>query len=139
MVQKRPEFQTDAEWLADYEGVEMDRSKFNPPPKVETDLKAKDFVGKNLKLVIREVDTVVYNEGEPNEQAKTVLYFEGKEKRVVLNATNNETLCNAYGADDDGWGGKEIGLTTKDYSDKGFDPGWIVQALEVEFESDIPF
>ena len=117
----------------------MDRSEFNAPPKVETDLKAKDFLGKNFKLIISAVDTVVYNEGEKDEQKKTVLYFEGKEKRLVVNPTNNEALCTAYGNDDEGWVGKEIGLTTKDYSDKGYDPGWIVQALDVEFESDIPF
>ena len=117
----------------------MDRSKFNPPPRVETDLKAKDFLGKHFKLVIREVDTVTYNEGEANEESKTVLYFEGKEKRLVLNATNNQILCSAYGDDDDGWIGKEVSLSTKDYSDKGFDPGWIVQALNVEFSDEIPF
>ena len=117
----------------------MDRSGFNPTPKVETDLKAKDFVGKNMKLVIREVDTVTYNEGAADENSKTVLYFEGKEKRVVVNASNNEILCNAYGPDDAAWVGKEIGLTTKDYSKEGFDPGWIISALDVAFEEAIPF
>jgi hypothetical protein len=129
------------EWKSNYEREEkeMDRSGFNPPPRTETDLKAKDFVGKNMKLIIREVDTVTYNEGAADENSKTVLYFEDKEKRVVLNASNNQILCTAYGSDDTAWVGKEVGLTTKDYSDKGFDPGWILSALDVEFEEAIPF
>ena len=116
----------------------MDRSRFNPSGGNSNDLKAVDFLGKNLKLVIDRVDTVVYNEGEPNEQQKTVLYFVGKEKRLVLNASNNEILCRAYGDDDTGWIGKEIGLTTKEYKAEGFPPGWIVSALDVESD-DIPF
>ena len=114
-------------------------SKFNQPPKVETDLKAKNFLGKNLKLEIERADTVTYNEGKPEEQTKSVLYFVGKDLRLVLNATNNETVCNAYGDDDSGWIGKNISLTTKTYEAEGYDPGWIVAALDVEFNDDIPF
>jgi hypothetical protein len=117
----------------------MDRSKFNPSGGNSNDLKAADFLGKNLKLTIERVDTVIYNEGEPNESRKTVLYFVGKEKRLVLNATNNEVLCNAYGDNDDGWPEKEVGLTTKEYSAEGFPPGWIVAALSADFEDDILF
>ena len=104
------------------------------------DLKAKDFVGKSMKLKIDRVDTVTYpaNEKQP-EQTKAVLYFEGKEKRLVLNSTNTETLCNAYGDDSDGWVGKNISLTTKDYSAEGFGHGWIVAALDVDFDDDLPF
>ena len=104
------------------------------------DLKAKDFVGKNLKLTIDRVETVTYppNEKQP-EQTKPVLYFVGKDKRLVLNSTNTETLCNAYGDDSDGWAEKNISLTTKDYSAEGFGVGWIVAALDVEFNDDIPF
>jgi len=117
----------------------MDRSKFNPSGGNSNDLKAVDFLGKNLKLTIERVDTVIYNEGELDENSKTVLYFVGKEKRLVCNASNNEILCNAYGSDDTSWPEKEIGLTTKEYTAEGFPPGWIVSALDAEFESDIPF
>ncbi len=117
----------------------MDRSSFNPSGGNSNDLKAADFLGKNLKLVIERVDTVIYNEGEDNEQKKTVLYFVGKEKRLVLNGTNNETLCSGYGVDDDEWPGKEIGLTTKEYTAEGFPPGWILSCLDADFEDDIPF
>ena len=114
-------------------------SKFNQPPKVETDMKAKNFLGKNLKLTIERADTVTYNEGKENAQTKSVLYFVDKTLRLVLNATNNEVICSAYGNDDEGWVGKEISLSTKTYEAEGYDPGWIVAALDVEFDDEIPF
>ncbi len=105
-----------------------------------TDLQAKDFIGKSLKLVIERVESVTYpaKEAQP-EQTKAVLYFVGKEKRLVLNGTNTGILCNAYGNDSEDWVGKEIGLTTADYTSKGFGHGWVVQALDQEFSDDIPF
>ena len=128
------------DWIKSYsEEVEMDMSKFNQPPKVETDMKAKNFLGKNLKVTIERAGEVVYNEGKDDEQRKSVLYFVGKELRLVLNPTNNEIICNAYGDDDAGWAGKEISLTTKTYEAEGYDPGWVVSALDVEFDDSIPF
>lgn len=117
----------------------MDMQKFVQENKSE-DLKAKDFVGKNLKVTISKVDTVTYpaNESQP-EQTKPVLYFEGKEKRLVLNNTNTETLCNAYTSDSEKWIGQDISLTTKDYTAEGFGIGWIVAALNPEFDDEIPF
>ena len=117
----------------------MDRSTFNPSGGNSNDLKAADFLGKNLKLTIERVDTVIYNEGEPNENQKTVLYFVGKEKRLVLNATNNEVLCKAYGEDDVTWPNKEISLTTREYTAEGFPPGWVLAALNVDFDDSIDF
>ena len=117
----------------------MDMSKFKAEGNTE-DLKAKDYVGKSFKLVIERVETVTYpaNENQP-ESTKPALYFIGKEKRLILNGTNTETLCNTYGDDSEGWSGKEISLSTKDYTSKGYGHGWIVQALDVEFDSEIPF
>jgi len=117
----------------------MDMSGFKGDSN-STDLKAKDFIGKHLKLVIDRVESITYpaNEQQP-ESTKAVLYFVDKEARLVLNGTNTGTLCNAYGNDSDEWIGKEIALTTKDYTDKGYGHGWIVQPLEVEFSDDIPF
>ena len=132
--------QSQQQWVDEYNEGEsnVDMSKFNQPEKVETDMKAKNFLGKNFKLTIDRGDTVTYNEGKSDEQTKSVIYFVGKELRLVLNATNNETLCTAYGDDSDGWAGKEISLTTKTYEKEGYDPGWIVAALNVEVD-DIPF
>ena len=136
-----PRKQTIYEWLQDYDREEerMDMSQFVKDGNTN-DLKAKDFIGKNLKLTIERVEVVKY-EASDNQPAnsKAALYFVGKEKRLILNSTNTETLCNAYGPDDSGWAGKEIALTTKDYTDKGFGHGWIVTPLQVEFNDDIPF
>ena len=120
----------------------MDMSKYKADEN-SSDLKAKNFIGKRLKLVIDRVETVTYEakDNQP-EQTKPVLYFEGKEKRLVLNGTNTETLCEAYGSMDSDWLGHEIALTTKDYTEKGFGHGWIITPLDVaepDFDDDIPF
>ena len=108
-----------------------------------TDLKAADFIGKNLKVVISEVTIRKYpaREDQPATE-KPVLSFEGKEKQLVLNATNTKTLIKAYGEFSEDWLSHEIGLTTADYTDKGFGHGWVVQPLDVEpeeFSDSIPF
>lgn len=107
------------------------------------DLKAADFIGKNLKVVISNVEVRNYpaKDDQPA-TSKPVLSFEGKEKQLVLNATNTKTLCNAYGKDSDDWINHEIGLTVADYTDRGFGHGWVVKPLDVEpedFDDDIPF
>ena len=100
-------------------------------------LKAKDFLGKNLKAAIKDVQFLEFdNEGGPPDK-KAVLLFEGKEKGLVLNTTNNDTLCNAYGFDSDEWIGKSVQLTTKEY--ENYAPGWIVTPLDVEYDDNIPF
>lgn len=101
-------------------------------------LKAKDFLGKNLKVVIRDVQFVEFD-ATPDQKAQTksVLLFEGKEKGLILNPTNNDVLCKAYGKDGDEWIGKTIALSTQEY-DK-YPPGWIVAALDIEFDDAIPF
>ena len=117
-----------------------DMTKFNPTGGNSEDLKAADFLGKNLKVIIAGVGEVTYPAGEFGpEKTRPTLTFEGKDKRLVLNPTNNEKLCNAYGVDSDEWVGKEIGLTTQEYKAEGFPPGWIVQPLGVEFDDDIPW
>lgn len=107
------------------------------------DLKAADFIGKNLKVVISAIEIRDYPANEKQAaSSKPVLSFEGKGKQLVLNATNTKTLCNAYGDDSDSWLTHEIGLTVADYTDKGFGHGWIVTPLDVEpadFDDDIPF
>jgi len=137
--------QSNEDWIKSYietEEVIVDMSKYKADGN-SSDLKAKDFVGKNLKLVIERVDTVTYPASDNQaEQTKAVLYFEGKDKRLVLNGTNTEVLCTAYGDASEGWAMKEIGLSTRDYTDKGFGHGWIVTPLDVapvEFDDSIPF
>lgn len=107
------------------------------------DLKAKDFVGKNLKVKISEVKIHNFEAtAEHPANSKPRLLFEGKEKGLVLNATNTQVMIAAYGQDGDQWVGREIGLAVKDYSDKGYGHGWVVTPLDVPaqtFEDDVPF
>ena len=120
----------------------MDMSQYKAGSNSD-DLKAKDFIGKNLKLTIERVDTVTYP-AEENKPAQTrpAVYFVGKDKRLVCNGTNTEILCNAFGSESDSWAGKQIGLSTADYTHKGFGHGWIVTPLNVappDFDDEIPF
>ena len=101
-------------------------------------LKAEDIKGKNVKAVIKEVGIVHFEaNGDKPAQDKGALKFEGREKGVVLNATNTKVLIAAYGKDSNKWVGREIGLTTKDY--EGFGSGIVVVILDAEFDDDIPW
>ena len=137
------------EWIESYEqfnqqqrGISvMDMNKYASSG--GDDLKAKDFIGKHLKVVISAVDTRDYpaTDTQPAD-TKAVLSFEGKEKTLVLNATNTKALISGYGRESEEWIGKGVGLTVADYTDKGYGHGWVVKALdapEPEFEDDIPF
>ncbi len=131
-------------WVDAYKTEEskMDMSKYKSDGN-SSDLKAKDFIGKNLKLTIAKVETVTYPASDTQpEQTKPAIYFVGKERRLILNGTNTEILCAAYGNESEAWTGHEIGLSTADYTAKGFGHGWVVTALDVEpeeFNDDIPF
>lgn len=104
------------------------------------DLKAADFVGKNLKVKISSVEIRNYpaREGQPAAE-KGALHFEGKEKTLVLNKTNTKILINAYGKDSESWAGHEVGLSTQE-TEKG--TGWVVTPLDIEapeYAEDVPF
>ena len=100
----------------------MDMSIYGQGP--STDLKAADFKGKNLKVVISEVGTRTYpaKDGQ-REQTKTTLNFEGKEKTLVLNTTNGNSIAEALGWETQGWIGKQIELfpTTTEFAGKMVD------------------
>ena len=101
-------------------------------------LKAKDLQGKKVRLKIREVSLVTF-EDDGKSKSKPAIWFEGKEKGMVLNGTNTETLCKSFGAESSEWIGKEVELKSHYYS--GVDKeGLVVEAYqEVEFNDDIPF
>ncbi len=124
-----------------YGGVEMDMTQYAVSE--SKDLKAKDFVGKNIKVKISGVSIRKYDATDDKAaHSRPALSFAGKEKELVLNATNTDVLCVAYGNDSEGWVGHEIGLTVADYTVKGFGHGWVVTPLDVvapDFESDIAF
>lgn len=107
------------------------------------DLKAAEFIGKNIKVRIASVTIQHFDATEQQAaQDKPRLSFVGKEKGLILNKPNTQALVKAYGADSETWVGHEVGLTVKDYSDKGFGHGWIVTPLDVkgpDFNDEIPF
>lgn len=61
-------------------------------------LKASDLQGREVKVIMQNVEREKL--GDDN---KLVLYFKGKDKGVVLNKTNSNTISDAYGDDTDDW------------------------------------
>lgn len=61
-------------------------------------LKAADLGGKEARVVMSNVEKEKLGTDD-----KLVLYFKGKEKGVVLNKTNSNTISDAYGDDTDDW------------------------------------
>ncbi len=129
------------QFLDDYEREEeqMDMSKFSGSESKH--LKASEMLGANLKVVISDIEIIDFPATDTQAaNSKAALHFQGKEKILVLNATNNKILCAAYGSDSEDWKGHEIGLSTAEYDN--FAPGWVVRALDIkepEFDTSIPF
>ena len=135
------------QWLADFndalrqETEVVDATRYTQSESKY--LSAKDFVGKNLKVTISDVGEQHF-EADDTKPARDLLTlsFKGKDKGLCLNATNATILVEAYGGETDGWAGHEVGLSTADYTAKGFGHGWVIRALdvkEVEFNDEIPF
>jgi arabinogalactan endo-1,4-beta-galactosidase len=68
-------------------------------------LKAADLQGKNILI---KMDRTEY-EMIGNDK-KLILYFQGKEKGMVLNKTNANNIAHIYGEETDEWKGAEIVL-----------------------------
>jgi arabinogalactan endo-1,4-beta-galactosidase len=66
-------------------------------------LKCESLQGKKLKLLISHVSIETMGA-----DTKPVLYFEGKDKGLVLNKTKSSALASAYGRETDNWRGKEV-------------------------------
>ena len=71
-------------------------------------LRAPDLKGQTIPLTISEIGTHTFNEGKPDQKVQIVLSFEGKEKKLGLNATNARTIAHLLGDDTDTWLGKQI-------------------------------
>ena len=69
-------------------------------------LKAADLQGRHVRLQIHKVQL----EDIGDDAAKPVLYFQNKQKGLVLNRTNAQTITDAYGDDTDHWTGCEVEL-----------------------------
>ena len=68
-------------------------------------IKAADLQGKRVTVKMAGVKIEKLGQDE-----KPVLYFQGKNKGMVLNKTNAKKIMSAYGIDTQGWAGKEIVL-----------------------------
>jgi hypothetical protein len=77
-------------------------------------LKADDMAGKTARVVISGVEDVEFDKG-----LKPVLSFEGKSKRLVINATNFDILCAGISNNTNDWVGHSITLRGEKTSFKG--------------------
>ena len=68
-------------------------------------LKASDLQGTRAKVVMNYVDLQ-----KIGDDTKPVLYFQGKQKGLVLNKVNSRTIADAYGDDTNSWTGCTIEL-----------------------------
>jgi len=66
-------------------------------------LKAADLRGRQVRVVIAHVEL-----REVGGEDKPVLFFQGKDKGVVLNKTNANNIGLAYGDDTDAWSGQPV-------------------------------
>lgn len=68
-------------------------------------LKASDLQGRNVTVKMGRVE-----QEKIGDDMKLILYFQGKEKGVVLNKTNANNVAAVYGGETEDWYGKEITL-----------------------------
>lgn len=68
-------------------------------------LKASDLQGRNVTVKMGRVE-----QEKIGDDMKLILYFQGKEKGVVLNKTNANNVAAIYGGETEDWYGKEITL-----------------------------
>lgn len=66
-------------------------------------LKAADLGGREIKVIMQNVEMEQVGQDSDENKMKPVLYFKGKEKGVVLNKTNATTIGDHYGDDTDDW------------------------------------
>lgn len=105
-------------------------------------LRAADLAGNTVKLTIAEVGTHTFDEGTPKQKTQIVLSFQGKEKKLGLNATNARTIATELGDNTDNWVNKDIKLypTKTDFGGEMVDCIRVVQEMPPEIEhDDIPF
>jgi hypothetical protein len=82
-------------------------------------IKAVDLQGKSVTVAILKCAEEVVGQGRQAED-KAVLYFQGRDKGLVLNSTNANTIGEALGWETSNWTGHQIELfpTTTDYQGK---------------------
>lgn len=73
-------------------------------------LAAVEFKGRDVSLTIADVKRDELQMKGGKKQIKPVLYFEETGKKLVVNATNAETIAALHGREAEGWIGKRITL-----------------------------
>lgn len=71
-------------------------------------LKAADLQGREVNVVIDRVERAEMQDG----QIKACVYFQGKEKGLLLNKTNAMNISSLYGSNTNGWSGQPLTLGT---------------------------
>lgn len=71
-------------------------------------IKASDLQGREVTVAMSQV--VIEAVGRNNSDKKPVLYFQGKEKGLVLNKTNSRAISAVYGGDTSRWMGQPVVL-----------------------------
>ena len=67
-------------------------------------LRSGDLADRHHEVMIREFQI----EDVSKTERKPVIYFEGKQKGLVLNRTNSDTITQAFGPETDNWLGKVL-------------------------------
>jgi hypothetical protein len=86
-------------------------------------LKGDDLGGEDWELVVsgwekKLMDQTDFDTGEKYKKEKFILSFAGEERKLVLNATNANTIKKAYGDRVSEWVGKAIILFESTWQDK---------------------
>lgn len=96
-------------------------------------LKADDLGDKSIVVVIDRVEMETLGQGRDKE-TKPVVFFKGKEKGLVLNKTNANTISKLYGGETDEWEGKPITIMAREVEMQGD----MVMAIRVSLQKPVP-
>lgn len=91
-------------------------------------LRAGDLRGRGAKVIIK---SVKIEEVGQKREPRPVAYFENKEKGVVINKTNWNSIAHVYGDDTDGW----LGHTIELYPSETTFNGDIVECIRIRVPS----
>ena len=94
-------------------------------------LKAGDLQGRTVQVVM---DHVAMESPQEGKEPKPVVYFQGKEKGLMLNKTNSQMIAEMHGSETNNWSGKMIEIRP----DKTTMDGKLVDCLRVNYVASEP-
>lgn len=80
-------------------------------------LKVADLNGERKRMTVKGVEQE--NVAREDEDPKSVVYFHGEKKGLVLNRTNGNALMQLYGDEMNGWVGKDVVLVPSETDYQG--------------------